>query len=68
MGVRQRQRLLVFTCVLAIACAWSLGTLTAQTRPKRPLSYDVYDYWKLRFASLTITEGGVATAVPAVAL
>jgi dipeptidyl aminopeptidase/acylaminoacyl peptidase len=31
---------------MAIAGAWSLGTLTAQTRPKRPISYDVYDYWK----------------------
>ena len=41
-----RYRAVALACVAAATFTWSVWPLEAQGRAKRPLSYDVYDYWR----------------------
>jgi hypothetical protein len=41
-----RRRLLGLACVATLVVAWSTFPVSAQTAAKRPLSYDVVDYWR----------------------
>src|SRR5688572_15036843 len=46
MRVQHQRRLVALFSVALVAVAWSTWPLSAQTRAKRPLTYDVYESWK----------------------
>ena len=41
-----RRRLFGLACVATLVVAWSTFPVSAQTAAKRPISYDVMDYWR----------------------
>ncbi len=46
MRVQHSRRLVVLLCVAVAGLAWSTWPVSAQSRAKRPLSYDIYESWK----------------------
>src|SRR5690349_23840606 len=41
-----RRRLFGLVCVATLVVAWSTFPVSAQSAAKRPLTYDVVDYWR----------------------
>jgi dipeptidyl aminopeptidase/acylaminoacyl peptidase len=46
MNVRLRRHFSVLACVTTLVVAWSTFPIAAQSATKRPITYDVMDYWK----------------------
>src|SRR6476646_7613297 len=46
MDAKRRLQLLLSLCVMAITATWLMAPMFAQAPAKRPLTYDVVDYWK----------------------
>jgi dienelactone hydrolase len=46
MSLRQRRSILAISCVVVLALTWSSWPLSAQSSARRPLTYDVVDYWR----------------------
>src|SRR5215471_1993765 len=46
MAQQSSRRMVVGACIIALALVFSLGPLAAQAPAKRPLTYDVVDYWR----------------------
>jgi dipeptidyl aminopeptidase/acylaminoacyl peptidase len=46
MNPRQRRSILGISCLIVFALTWSSWPLAAQSAARRPLTYDVFDYWR----------------------
>ena len=46
MTLPQRRSILAISCVVVLALTWSSWPLSAQSSARRPLTYDVFDYWR----------------------